>query len=236
MHFYAYWRGNKTQHCLLQKANKKKSNTFKTRIPTSKFLQFGVHHRQVNYGNPWPASSLKNLSLKVLHIMTIMRLNFNIVLSKLQFSSLQLIFTPPFLSAMMHALTIIVIVNHYCCCDFSLGKFMLGLKNSQKREELGSTSMTHPFFPFINDNLNQTTSEKSSFLASLSTAPSLFTVTFQTFAAKVNAKVSIPCQIHKSNCQLDCDQTLQSFYPHPLGVVTSCNLSFYEELLKTNGL
>lgn len=77
---------------------------------------------------------------------------------------------------MMHALTIIVIVNNYCCCDF------VGFKEFREEGRIREHINDKPFF-FLN-NLNQTTSEKSSFLASLSTAPTLFTIIFQTFAAK----------------------------------------------------
>ena len=194
----------------------------------------------------------------MLHLMTIMCLNFNIVLSKLQFSSLQLIFTPPFLSGMMHALTIIVIVNNYYCCDFSLGKFMLALKNSQKREELESTLMTHPFFPFINDNLNQTTSKNQ---ASWHRYQQLhhFLQWYSRHLLQSECKGLIPCQIHNSmSVGIICDQTLQFIlipleYTSHLFVVASKGLcaklesintlislriqnrvAFYKELLKTN--
>ena len=78
---------------------------------------------------------------------------------------------------------------------------MLALKNSQKREELGSTLMTHPFFPFINDNLNQTTSKNQASWHNAINSSITFYSDIQDICYKVNAKVSsrvkftTPCQL-----------------------------------------
>lgn len=121
---------------------------------------------------------------------------------------------------------------------FFPGKIYVGFKEFREEGRIREHINDTPFFSL--NNLNQTTSEKSSFLASLSTAPSLFTIIFQTcICRKVNAKVSIPCQIHKSMSVGIVIKPYKAFilipleYTSPLFVVASKGLCAKLESINT---